>query len=111
MPVSSRHYILNGSYVIRRRDGSSSSERIGSSSSSSTMSCDSNRRLQQLLVDVFGIVVPDVPALYRSENLRSRLASLCFVILFHFLEVKGVFFNGLLDFVGHTFVEENKSHA
>lgn len=63
-----RHHILNGSYVIRRRDGSSSSECIGSSGSS-TMSCDGNRRLQELLVDVFGIVVPDVPALYRYLHL------------------------------------------
>ena len=69
------------------------------------MNSDGNRRLQQLLVDVFGIVVPDVPALYRSEDLRCRLASLCCVILLVSIEVK----RGLrvACFVGHTLLVED----
>ena len=61
----SRHHILNGTYVIRRRDGSSSSEAISSSGGGG-----GRQRLLQLLADVFGIVAPDVPALYRWQPPR-----------------------------------------
>ena len=55
-PFSIRHHILNGTYVIRGRDGSSSSEKISGGS-------DGARRLQQLLADVFHITAPDSPLL------------------------------------------------
>jgi hypothetical protein len=48
-PFSIRHHILNGTYVIRGRDGSGS--------------CNGTRLLQQLLADVFHITAPNSPFL------------------------------------------------